>query len=147
MFKKLSLLMMACAIAFSFSAADVVDAKPKSSYSSSKKSYAPSNSTTQTPNSGIDKNQPNAATKAPGATNPAAATKPGFSAGGFMKGMLVGGLAGLLFGSLFANMGVLGSILGLLVNVMAIMAIIVLAVKLVQFFKNRRKFNDQPRRY
>lgn len=145
MWKRLTIIMMACAVAFSFSAVGVADA---AKYKSPKKSYSPSN-TTQTPNSGVNKNEPAASKQTTnGTTNPTTATKPGFfSGGGFMKGMLIGGLAGMLFGGLFGNMGMLGNILGLLVNIMAIFAVIAIVVKLVQYFRDKRKFNNQPKRY
>lgn len=145
MLKRLSIIMMACVIAFSFSAtgAGVADAK---GYKSSKKSYNPSSNTTQTPNSGVNKADP-AASKTPGATNPTQAAKPGFFSGGLMKGLLIGGIAGMLFGGLFGNLGMLGNILGLLINMMAIFAVVVLAIKLVHYFREKRKFKEQPKRF
>lgn len=58
--------------------------------------------------------------------------------GGFVKGLLFGGLAGLLLGGLLSNLGSLGAILGILINGLAIAAVIVLAVKLYRYIKNRR---------
>ncbi|MFE5317301.1 hypothetical protein ACFQ88_01210 [Paenibacillus sp. NPDC056579] len=146
MLKRLSIIMMAFVIAFSFSAtgAGVADAK---GYKSSKKSFNPSSNTTQTPNSGVNKADPAAATKTPGATNPTTATKPGFFSGGLMKGLLIGGIAGMLFGGLFGNLGMLGNILGFLINMMAIFAVVVLVIRLVHYFREKRKFKEEPKRF
>jgi len=56
-----------------------------------------------------------------------------------MKGLMLGGLAGLLFGSLFSGMGLLGNILGLLINVAAIAVIIMLVVKIINMFKDKKR--------
>ena len=71
--------------------------------------------------------------------------KGGFFSGGLMKGLMIGGLAGLLFGSLFADMGMLGSILGFMINAIAIAAVVILCIKLVQFF-TRKKEKDEDKR-
>lgn len=52
---------------------------------------------------------------------------------------MLGGLAGLLFGSLFSGMGLLGNILGLLINVAAIAVIIMLVVKIINMFKDKKR--------
>ncbi|MCR8631949.1 MULTISPECIES: hypothetical protein [Paenibacillus] len=145
MWKKLSMVMLALTIAFSFSAVGVVDAAK--SYSGGKKSF--NSNTTPSQNSGANKADPStSATKTPNAaTNPAAPAKPGFFSGGLMKGLLIGGLAGMLFGGLFGNLGALGDILGLLVNVLAVVALVAVVIKIVQHFRNKRKFNEEPKRY
>ncbi|KEQ24311.1 hypothetical protein [Paenibacillus tyrfis] len=144
MLKKLSLILMACMLVFSFTAPGMVDAK---GYKSSKKSYTPSSSnTTQTPNNGINKTEP-AASKSPTGTAATPAKKPGFFSGGLMKGLMIGGLAGLLFGSLFGGMGFLGDLLGLMVNVLAIVVLFVVIRKIFVYFRDRKKFNDEPKRF
>ncbi|MDF2961425.1 MAG: hypothetical protein K0S39_3160 [Paenibacillus sp.] len=144
MWKKLSLVLMACFVAFSFSAAGVADA---AKYKAPKKSFSPGATNNQTPNSGVNKADPNAAKAPNAATNPTTATKPGFFSGGLMKGLLIGGLAGMLFGGLFGNLGMLGNILGLLVNVLAIVVLVAVVIKIVQHFRNKRRFDEQPKRY
>jgi predicted lipid-binding transport protein (Tim44 family) len=64
-----------------------------------------------------------------------------------MRGLLIGGMAGLLFGGLFGNMGGLGNILGLLVNVLAIYLLFVIIKNIVSYFIQRRKMNQNPKRY
>jgi len=147
MLKRLSIIMMACVIAFSFSAVGAVDVADAKGYRSSKKSYSPSsnNNTTQTPNNGVNKADP-AASKTP-ATNPTQATKPGFFSGGLMKGLLIGGIAGMLFGGLFGNMGMLGNILGFLINMLAIFAVVALAIKLFHYFREKRRYKEEPKRF
>ena len=145
MFKKLSLLLMACTIAFSFTAPFQADA----AYRSSKKSFN-TGSTTQTPNSGVNKSEPAASSKTPNsATTQAPAQKPGLfgGAGGFMKGMMIGGLAGMLFGGLFGGMGFLGDMLGMIVNILAIVVLIAVIRKVFVYFRDRRKMDQEPRRY
>ncbi|MFB6363313.1 hypothetical protein ACFCP7_04525 [Paenibacillus elgii] len=139
MLKKLSLILMACMLVFSFTAPGMVDAK---GYKSSKKSYTPSSSnTTQTPNNGVNKTEP-AASKSPAGTP---ATKPGFFSGGLMKGLMIGGLAGLLFGGLFGGMGFLGDLLGLLVNVLAVVVLFVVIRKIFVYFRDRKKLKEEPK--
>lgn len=65
-------------------------------------------------------------------------SKGGFFSGGLMKGLLIGGLAGLLFGSLFGDMGMLGSILGFAINAIAIAAVVIILIKIVQFFTRKK---------
>ncbi|WP_159883354.1 hypothetical protein [Paenibacillus puerhi] len=143
MWKKLSLVLMAATIAFSFSAPQHVDAKR--GYSSPKKSYSPSSgSTTQKPNSGVNNSTP-AASKTPAASTAAPAKKPGFFSGGLMKGLLIGGLAGMLFGGLFGGLGMLGNILGFLVNMLAIVVLVVVIRKIYIHFRDRKKLNQDPR--
>ncbi|WP_426453690.1 hypothetical protein ACP26L_15185 [Paenibacillus sp. S-38] len=145
MWKKLSMILMACTIAFSFSAAGTADA---AKYKSPKKSYSPSNgATTTTPNAGVNKADP-AASKSPAAGTAATPQKRGFfSGGGLMKGLMIGGLAGLLFGGLFGGLGILGNILGFLVNMVAIVALIAIAARVFIYFRDRKKFKEEPRRY
>ena len=73
--------------------------------------------------------------------------KGGFLSGGLMKGLFIGGLAGLLFGSLFGDMGMLGSLLGLIINAFAIIVIVLLCVKIVQFFKRKKDKDEDNRRW
>ncbi|TVY01006.1 hypothetical protein [Paenibacillus cremeus] len=146
MWKKLSLILMACTIAFSLSAPQHADA---ASYKSPKRSYNPG-TTTNTPNSnsGINKSEP-AASKAPGSTTTTTPVKkPGlFSGGGLMRGLMLGGLAGMLFGGLFGGMGFFGNLLGMIVNVLAIFVLIAVIRKIYVYFRDRRRMNDEPRRY
>lgn len=71
-------------------------------------------------------------------TNPIKNSSATTKKGGFVKGLLFGGLAGLLLGGLLGNLGSLGAILGILINGLAIAAVIVLAIKLYRYIKNRR---------
>jgi predicted lipid-binding transport protein (Tim44 family) len=143
MFKKLLVVMMASMLVFSVTAPNLVDAKK--SYSSTKKNFAPTQPQ-KAPNNNVTSNQPGSPTsKAPGAATPAA--KPGFFSGGLMKGLLIGGIAGMLFGGLFGGMGALGNILGLLVNVLAIVVLFVVIKKIVSYFIQRRKMNQEQKRY
>ncbi|TXK76702.1 hypothetical protein [Paenibacillus sp. N3.4] len=143
MFKKLVVLIMASMLVLSFTVPTLVEAK--SSYKAPRKSYTPTQQQ-KAPANNVSKNEPSSSTaKTPGAaTTP---TKPGFFSGGLMKGMLIGGMAGLLFGGLFGGMGALGNILGLLVNVLAVVALIVVIMKIVTFFRQRRKSNQDQTRY
>ncbi|UUZ79312.1 hypothetical protein LJK88_29590 [Paenibacillus sp. P26] len=146
MWKKLSMLMLACTIALSFSAGGVADAK--ASYKSPKKSYSPS-TTTPTQNSGINKSE-TSTTQSPYSASTAAQTtqKRGFfSGGGLMKGLMIGGLAGLLFGGLFGGMGFLGNILGMMINVLAIVVLLVVIRKIFVYFRDRKKYNSEPKHY
>jgi len=116
-------------------------ADAKRGYSSGSKSFKPS-TTTPSNNNNINnvtpqRQQPNSA-----ATTKTPATAPAANKGGFMKGMLYGGLAGLLLGGLFANMGGLGAILGLLVNIAAIAFLIMLVMKVVNYFKTQKREKD-----
>ncbi|MCZ8513073.1 hypothetical protein O9H85_11695 [Paenibacillus filicis] len=147
MWKKLSLILMACTIALSFTAGGVADAK--GSYKSSKKSYSPS-TTTQTPNGGMNKTEPAAAKSPASSTNPAPTQQRGFfSGGGLMKGLMIGGLAGLLFGGLFGGMGFMGHLLGMLVNVFALVILFAVIRKIFVYFRDRKKFkpDSTPRQY
>jgi len=142
MWKKLSMVMLALTIAFSFSVVSIVgvaDAKSRS-FKAPSKSF--NSSTTPDQNSSVNKADPSTVTKTPNATkNPTTAAKPGFFSGGLMKGLLIGGLAGMLFGGLLGNMGVLGSILGLLINLLAIVVLIAFVIKIVQYFRNKPRFD------
>jgi predicted lipid-binding transport protein (Tim44 family) len=146
MWKKMSLIMMTCMIAFAFSAGGIVEAKP--SYKSPKSSYSPGATTNPTNNSGINRNEPSTS-KTPGATTGTTPTanRGFFSGGGLMKGMLIGGLAGMLFGGMFGNMGMLGNMLGLIVNVLAVVVVIAIVIKIIAYFRDKRKFDNQPKRY
>jgi predicted lipid-binding transport protein (Tim44 family) len=143
MFKKLVMLIMASILVFSFTVPTLAEAK--SSYKAPRKSYTPTDQQ-KTPTNNVSRNEPSGSTaKTPGAATPA--TKPGFFSGGLMRGLLIGGMAGLLFGGLFGGMGALGNILGLLVNVLAIVVLIVVIMKIVSFFRQRRKLNQDQKRY
>jgi predicted lipid-binding transport protein (Tim44 family) len=146
MLKKLSLILMACTIAWTFTAPDHADAA-RSSYKSPKKSFN-SGTTTQTPNSGINKNEPAASKSPASASTSAPAQKPGFfSGGGLMRGLMIGGMAGLLFGGLFGGMGFLGNMLGMMVNILAVVVLIAVIRKIFIYFRDRRNTNHQPRKY
>ncbi|GFZ96610.1 hypothetical protein GCM10008018_48790 [Paenibacillus marchantiophytorum] len=143
MFKKLVMLIMASMLVFSFTVPTLVEAK--SSYKAPRKSYTPTEQQ-KAPANNVSKNEPSSSTtKTPGAATPT--KKPGFFSGGLMKGLLIGGMAGLLFGGLFGGMGILGNILGLLVNVLAVVVLIVVVVKVISFFRNRKKTNQDNPRY
>ncbi|SFL23714.1 hypothetical protein SAMN03159341_104183 [Paenibacillus sp. 1_12] len=143
MWKKLSMIIMGFIIVFSFSAVNVADAAK--SYKGPKKSINLDKTPNQ--NSGVNKADPSTATKTPNATtNPSTAAKPGFFSGGLMKGLLIGGLAGMLFGGLLGDLGGLGNILGMLVNVLAIAALVTGVIKIVQYFRNKRKLENDPNR-
>jgi predicted lipid-binding transport protein (Tim44 family) len=142
MFKKLAVLIMASMLVFSFTVPALVDAK--ASYKAPPKSYTPTQPQ-KAPTNNVTRNEPGSpTTKTPGATT---GTKPGFFSGGLMRGLLIGGMAGLLFGGLFGNMGGLGNILGLLVNVLAIYLLFVIIKNIVFYFIQRRKMNQNPKRY
>ncbi|WP_240420642.1 hypothetical protein [Paenibacillus periandrae] len=143
MWKRLSMIILGLTIALSFSPVDVADAAK--SYKAPKKSINLDKSPNQ--NTGANKADPSTATKTPNATaNPGTTAKPGFFNGGLMKGLLIGGLAGMLFGGLLGDLGGLGSILGLLVNVLAVGALVVGVVKVVQHFRNKRKLDEDANR-
>lgn len=133
--KKLMLILMACMVVVSFSAASTVDAAPKrgSSYKAPSKSYTP---TSPAKDSGVTKTDPAKTGTNAGTTT----TKPGFfgGGGGFMKGMMLGGLAGMLFGGLFGGMGMFGNILGFLVNVLAIVVLIMIVARIFAYFRDRK---------
>ncbi|MBP1966877.1 hypothetical protein [Paenibacillus aceris] len=142
MFKKFIMLIMASMLVFSFTVPTLVEAK--TSYKAPRKSYTPTDQQ-KSPANNVSKNEPNSSTtKTPGAATSAA--KPGFFSGGLMKGLLIGGVAGLLFGGLFGGLGALGNILGLLVNVLAIVVLVVMIMKIVSFFRQRRKLNRNHER-
>jgi predicted lipid-binding transport protein (Tim44 family) len=142
MWKKLSMVMLALTIACSLSVVGVVDvADAAKSYRAPKKSF--NSNTTPNQSSGVNKADPSTAAKTPNATtNTTTTAKPGFFSGGLMKGLLIGGFAGMLFGGLFGNMGVLGNILGLLFNVLVLVALVAVVIKIVQYFRNKRKFDE-----
>ncbi len=144
MWKKFYMIMLALTVAFSLSFVSITSvadaAKGRSSFK------VPTNSqnsgTTPSQSSNVQKAEPTNPAKTPNATtNPNAAAKPGFFSGGLMKGLLIGGLAGMLFGGLLGDLGMLGSILGLLVNLLAIGLIIALVIKVVQYFRNKPRFD------
>lgn len=142
--KKLSLTLMACLVALSFSIGGVAEAK---GYKSPRKSYSPG-TTTQTPgvNNGVNTNNPSVSKSPATATNPAQTANRGFfSGGGLMKGLMIGGIAGLLFGGLFGGMGFLGNVLGMLINVLAIVAVIAIIRKIYVYFRDRKKYDPNPR--
>jgi len=136
--KKIALLMLSLLVLVSFAAPDEADARrsfksPKSTYNNT-----PSQSTTNTPaQSNISRTD---STKSNVNSTAATTGQRGFfSGGGLLKGLMIGGLAGLLFGSLFASLGVLGNILGLIVNLLALYVLVMLAVALYRYVKNRRE--------
>ncbi|CAM5221533.1 Preprotein translocase subunit Tim44 OS=Ureibacillus acetophenoni OX=614649 GN=SAMN05877842_103122 PE=4 SV=1 [Ureibacillus acetophenoni] len=143
--KKLSVLLSATFLAFTlvfssvgtalFFGDDVQTAEAKS-YKSGKKGFSNTPGSNNTNIQNKDTNTSNVNKT----NNTNTTTKGGFSAGGFMKGMMVGGLAGLLFGSLFADMGLgmLGNILGFAINAFAIVVIIALCVKIFQMITRRK---------
>jgi hypothetical protein len=140
MFKKMLVLIMASMLVFSFTLPSLeVDAKP--AYKSPRKSFTPT-TPQKAPTDNVTRNQPGSpTTTTPGMTTP----NRGFFSGGLMKGLLIGGLAGMLFGGMFGGMGAFGNILGFLVNVLAIYFLFIIIKRIVVYFINRRKMNDQKR--
>lgn len=145
--KKLSMILVASMVAFSFITVTMPDqADAKRSYSSTKKSFSPSSGSTNQPrNNNINRNQ-STTSNTPAST--AAAQKPGFFSGGLMKGLMIGGLAGMLFGGLFGGMGFLGEMLGMMVNLLAVAALVLIVFRLIAFFRDRKKekLNEEPKR-
>jgi len=138
--KKIALLMLSLLVLVSFAAPDEADARrsfksPKSTYSNT-----PSQSTTNTPaQSNISRTDSGQTKSNVNSTAATTGQRGFFSGGGLLKGLMIGGLAGLLFGSLFASLGVLGNILGLIVNLLALYVLVMLAVALYRYVKNRRE--------
>ncbi|MCF3942848.1 hypothetical protein [Oceanobacillus alkalisoli] len=137
-----------CAIALVFSpigdfvfqdAGTTVEAKR---YKSGKKSFNPSNgSINSNNNNSFFQNNKKDSTVNKSATKQNTNNKGGMMSGGLMKGLMLGGLAGLLFGGLLGNMGILGSLLGLIINGLAIVFLISIAMKIYQFFKKKKEAN------
>lgn len=105
-------------------------------YKSGKKSFNPDNNSN---NNSFFQNNKKDSTVNNSTTKQNTNNKGGMMSGGLMKGLMLGGLAGLLFGGLLGNMGILGSMLGLLINGLAIIFLISIAVKIYHFFKRKRK--------
>ena len=142
--KKLLLAVMCSLVFVSFTTVDYVDAKPRMSYKSPRKSFTPTaprtNSTSTTNKDSISKST----TSQKSGTTSTTGTNRGFlSGGGLMRGMMIGGFAGLLFGGMFSQMGGFGSLLGLLVNVFIIIMLVRLATSIYRSFKNRPKPNNK----
>ncbi|MDF2669113.1 MAG: hypothetical protein K0R67_1419 [Paenibacillus sp.] len=137
--KKMMLILMACLVVVSFSAANTADAaKRGGSYKAPSKSYSP---TSPSKDSGVTKTDPAKSTTNTGA---ATANRGFFSGGGLMKGLMIGGLAGMLFGGMFGGLGFFGDMLGMLVNVLAIVVLFVVIRKLYVYFRDRN--NAQKKR-
>lgn len=143
MWKKLAVIMMALTFVFSLSIVSITGTADAARGRSFKAPAGSQNfGSTPTQSSNVKKAEPTNASKTQNATsNPNTAAKSGFFSGGLMKGLLIGGLAGMLFGGLLGDLGILGSILGLLVNLLAIGLIVALVIKIVQYFRNKPKFN------
>lgn len=142
MWKKLSALMLALTVAFSLSVVGITGVADAAKVRSFKAPAGSQNSGKTPAQSNVKQAEPTNTAKTPNAaSNPNTAVKPGFFSGGLMKGLLIGGLAGMLFGGLLGNLGVLGSILGLLVNLLAIGLVIALVIKIVQYFRNKPRFD------
>ena len=120
------------------------------SYKSGKKGFN-SNKNSNIQNNNTTTNNKNDATTHNNSTTTTkkadAPQKGGFFSGGLMKGLMIGGLAGLLFGSLFGDMGILGSILGFMINALAIAAVVILCIKLVQFFTRKKEKEEDKRQW
>ncbi|WP_369899487.1 hypothetical protein [Bacillus manliponensis] len=141
MMKKIVTVLTAFMLIFtagSFIGVNHVDAK---GYKSGKKSYTPPSGQTDKSKFGGTKSDSNVNVKktSPDSKTKATNTAPKKSKSGLMKGLLLGGLGGLLLGSLFANMGVLGSILAFMVNMLVMVGIIMIAIRIFKYFKNKRK--------
>jgi predicted lipid-binding transport protein (Tim44 family) len=138
--KKIMLMLLACMLVFSFSAVNEADAKRGGAYRSGTKSFAPTKPQDNATKANTSNTSANTNAAKSTAATTATAQKGGlFSGGGFMKGLMIGGLAGLLFGSLFGDMGFLGQLLGLMINLMAIFLVVILAMRVYFYFKDRRK--------
>ncbi|WP_405097230.1 hypothetical protein [Oceanobacillus sp. FSL H7-0719] len=111
------------------------------SYKSGKRSFSPSGgiNSNNNNNSLFQKNKKDSSSYNKSAAKQNTNNKGGFMSGGLMKGLMLGGLAGLLFGGLLGNMGILGSMLGLLVNGLAIIFLVSVAMRIYQFFKKKKK--------
>lgn len=141
MFKKFVAVFMAFTLLFVL-VNQTVDAKPRGSIKSPKKSY------TQTPKTDNNVSQTNPGTKTgttAGKTGSTTTNRGFFSGGSFMKGLMIGGIAGLVFGGLFSNMGFLGNLIGLLMNIMAIVALIALVRFGIRYFRDRRHSYNRRR--
>jgi predicted lipid-binding transport protein (Tim44 family) len=145
MFKKLALILVASMMIFSVTAPGMADAKSRGSYKSPKSSIKPEANKTTTPTNNATKPDAASSTKTTPTSPATAAQKPGFFSGGLMKGLLIGGLAGMLFGGLFGGLGALGNILGFLVNIAAIFVLVALVIRVVAYFRNRKKLNNEPK--
>jgi predicted lipid-binding transport protein (Tim44 family) len=142
MWKKTLLLLTLFTFALSFATPlpEEVDAKPR--FSSGKRSF------TTTPKKADDTvirsdgrtgSQTGSTTGAADARTGTASAKGGaFSNGDFLKGLMVGGIAGLLFGSLLGT-GFFGQMFGLFINVLAILALFMLARAVFVRIRNRRQ--------
>jgi len=141
--KKLVVLMLAFAVFAGFSGFAAVDHADAKGFKSGKRSY------NQTPSKSTDNVSKTDGGATKGTTNTGAATtnRGFFSGGGFMKGLMIGGLAGMLFGGMFGGMGFFGDMLGLLVNVAAIVILIAVIRKIYVYFKDRKKLDENPKRY
>ncbi|OAB46733.1 hypothetical protein [Paenibacillus antarcticus] len=141
--KWLMVVMMFTLIFATVAPATSVDAKRGGGgFKSGTKSFTntPKKSTT---NSNVSKTTTNNKTNAAGTP----AKRGFFSGGGLMKGLMIGGLAGMLFGGMFGGMGMLGNILGLMINVLAVVVLISLAMAGYRAYKNRRKPDQRDGRY
>ena len=116
----------------------------KKGFNSNNNSNIQNNNTDTKNNATTNNNTTNKSTNANKADEP---KKGGFFSGGLMKGLMIGGLAGLLFGSLFGDMGMLGSILGFMINALAIVAIVIVCIKIVQFFSRKKQKEEDKRQW
>ena len=143
--KKMTLLMMVFTLLLTVAglfASDSADAR-RGGFKAPRKTY------TEQPNRATDnvRNTDNAKAGTTAGAGAATGSRGFFSGGSLMKGLMIGGLAGLLFGSMFAGMGFLGDFLGLLINVLAIYFLFVLVRSAIQYFRNRRRVDDNRRPY
>ncbi|KAF1085129.1 hypothetical protein SPSYN_01265 [Sporotomaculum syntrophicum] len=143
MWKKLSMIMLALTVAFSFSIVSITSVADAAKGRSFKAPASSQNSNTPPAQSNnLKQTEPTNASKATNTTSkPNTVAKPGFFNGGLMKGLLIGGLAGMLLGGLLGDLGILGSILGLLINLLAIGLVIALVVKIVHYFRNKPRYD------
>ncbi|GGF89549.1 hypothetical protein [Paenibacillus abyssi] len=139
--KKMLLLVMAFTLFLAYVAPDA-DARRSGRSGFTQTPKKPADNNVQRSDQGTQSQQP-------GATAGSAANRGGgfFSGGGLMKGLMIGGLAGMLFGGLFGGMGFMGEFLGLLVNVLAIFLLFVAIRGIIQYFRNRKRVDDNRRPY
>ncbi|XEC92615.1 hypothetical protein AB6A23_14525 [Paenibacillus tarimensis] len=141
--KKMLLFMFAFTLFFAFAASDVADAKRGGGFKSPKQSFTQP----KKPAENVQRSDSATTTKSPAATTGTTANRGFFSGGSLMKGLMIGGLAGMLFGGLFGGMGFMGEFLGLLVNLLAIYLLFIAIRGIIQYFRNRKRVDDNRRPY
>lgn len=147
MWKKTLILLSLFAFTLSFAAPLMEDAEAKPRFSSGKRTFT---STPKKADENVIRSDGNTggqtgsaagtatASRAGAGTGKAASPGGAFTGGEFLKGLMVGGLAGLLFGSLLGT-GWFGQMFGLFINVLAIIALFMLARAVFARIRHRRQ--------